>query len=154
MSAEYSLVINILVIFIDVELGTIRLKSLLNVYMMLDVIDASMDWEVFFDKHANDNISEIVQNVIDFALDSLRCRSRFPGIVLYIEKNLRFICLSNPTDKYRLQKKRSRFALRNWLWAHALYQAPVLQTYQWTTISLPFRVAAHDRNFIRLMGLL
>jgi len=151
LSAEYALVMNVLGMFFDIELGIIRLKSFLDLYKMLDAVDSGMDWDVFFEQRASENIHGIVLNVIDLMLDVLECRSRFHGIASFIEKNRRSIRLSNTAEKYRLLE-RSRFAFRNRLWSHTLYQAPALRSFLWTMISLPFRVAAHERKLFRLMG--
>jgi Uncharacterised nucleotidyltransferase len=151
LSAEYALVLNLLGIFFDIELGTIRLKNFLDLYMMLEALDSSMDWAAFFKRRASENISEIALNVIDLHLDVLDCRSRYPGVASFIEKNRRLIRLTDSPDKYRLLD-RSRVTLKNRRWAHARYHAPVLQSYLWTMMSLPFRIAAHDRVFQKFMG--
>lgn len=151
LSAEYALVMNVLGMFFDIELGTIRLKSFLDLYKMLEAMDPDMDWEVFFEQRAKENISGIVLSVIDLMLDILECRSKFPRVASFIEKNRRFIHQTETRDKYRLLQ-RSRISLRNRRWAHARYQAPVLLSFLWTMISLPFRVFAHDRVFQKFMG--
>ena len=151
LSAEYALVMNVLGIFFDVELGTTRLKSFLDLYKMLEVMDSSVDWDVFFQKRNQENIDVITLNVIDLVLSVFDCYAKFPGVSQYIEKNRRFIRVTDPLDKYRLLE-RSRFSLRSRSWAHALYQAHVLQSFLWTMISLPFRIAAHERKLIKLMG--
>ena len=151
LSAEYALVMNVLGIFFDVELGTIRLKSFLDLCKMLEMTDADMDWDAFFERRTSENIFGIVLNVIDLVLDILECRSRFPRVASMIERNRHFIRLPDPADKYRLLE-RSRSALINRRWAHGLYQAPVLLSFLWTMTSLPFRIAAHDRKFLRFIG--
>jgi len=151
LSAEYTLVMNALGVFFDIELGVIRLKGLLDLYKMLETLDPVMDWNVFVEKRAGENISGIVLNVFDLLLDTLDCRSRFPGVASVVERNRSCIRLTDPADKFRLLE-RSRSSLHNRRWAHDLYQAPVLRSFLWTMISLPFRVAAHDRKFLRLLG--
>ena len=151
LSAEYTLVLNMLGIFFDIELGTIRLKSFVDLYKMLEMMDPNMDWDVFFKKRTQENIFLITINVIDLVLSVLDCRSKFPRISLYIEKNRRLIRLMDTRDKYRLLD-RSRVSVSNRKWAHSLYQAPVLQSYLWALISLPFRIAAHDRVVQKFMG--
>jgi Uncharacterised nucleotidyltransferase len=151
LSAEYALVMNVLGVFFDIELGVIRLKGLLDLYKMLETLDPVMDWNVFLEKRASENISGIVLNVFDLLLDTLDCRSRFPGVASVVEKNRGCIRLTDAADKFRLLE-RSRSSLHNRRWAHDLYQAPVLRSFLWTMISLPFRVAAHDRKFLRLLG--
>jgi len=151
LSVEYALVMNILGVFFDIELGVIRLKGLLDLYKMLETVDPVMDWNVFLEKRASENISGIVLNVIDVLMDTLDCRSRFPGIAAMVEKHRSCIRLADTADKFRLLE-RSRSSLHNRRWAHDLYQAPVLRSFLWTMVSLPFRVAAHDRKFLRLLG--
>ena len=151
LSTEYALVMNVLGIFCDIELGTTRLKSFLDLYKMLDAVDSGMDWDAFFEQRTNENIFRIVLNVIDLLLDVLECRNRFTRAASFVERHRSFIRLGNRADKYRLLE-RSRFSFQGRLWAHALYQAPVLQPFLWTMISLPFRIAAHERKLIKLMG--
>jgi len=42
--------------------------------------------------------------------------------------------------------------MSNRRWAHSLYQATVLQSFLWALVSLPFRIAAHDRVVQKFMG--
>jgi hypothetical protein len=150
LNTEYALVMNLLGLFFDVELGIIRLKSFFDLYKMLVSVDPVMDWDAFLAQRADENISGIVLNVIDLMLVVLECRSRFPGVASLIEKNLHFIRLTDTADKYRLLE-RSRFSISNRRWAHDLYQAPVLQSILWTLTSLPFRIASHDRKVAKFM---
>lgn len=151
LSAEYALVMNVLGIFVDIELGTIRLKNMLDLYKILATVDPVMDWDAFIERRSAENIAVIVLNVIDLMLDILACRDRFPGVASLLEKQRAAIRLTLAADKYRLLE-RSRSAVFNRRWAHHLYQAPVIRSFLWTVTSLPFRVAAHDRKFLRLVG--
>lgn len=151
LSKEYALVFNVLGIFVDIKLGTIRLKNFLDLYKMLDMLDSGMDWHVFFQKRTQENISLISLNVIDLVLSVFECRSRFPGVARYIEECQQSIQLTNASDKYRLLD-RTRFSRDNIRWTLALYQAPVVLSFLWSLISIPFRVAAYesrDMKFVR-----
>lgn len=151
LSTEYALVMNLLGIFFDVELGTIRLKNFLDLYKMLEAVDSNIDWDAFFAQREKENIFGIALTTINLMLDVLECRDRFPGVASYIESNRRFLRLTDLSDKYHLME-RSRTTLRNRRWALVRYQAPVLKSFMWTMISLPFRIAAHDRVVQRYMG--
>ena len=151
LSKEYALVFNVLGIFVDIKLGTIRLKNFLDLYKMLDILDSGVDWHAFFQKRKQENIFVITLNVIDLVLSVLDCRSRFPGVERYIEESQQSIQLTNLSDKYRLLE-RTRFSRNNIRWTLALYQAPVIMSFLWSLISIPFRVAAYesrDMSFIR-----
>ena len=118
LSAEYALVMNVLGIFCDIELGTTRLKSFLDLYKMLDAVDSGMDWDAFFEQRTSENIFMIVLNVIDLLLVVLECRSRFTGAASFVEKNRNFVRLRDREDKYRLLE-RSRFSFHGRLLTRA-----------------------------------
>ena len=153
LNTEYALVLGVLGIFIDIQLGTLRMKSFVDQYKMLEVLDSSIDWELFYQKRSQENISVITLNVMDLVLSVLDCRAKFPNVGLYIERNLHLVRLKDVNDKYRLLE-RSRFALHNLSWALTLYQTPVPLSFLWLLLGIPFRVAAHesrDLGFIKIL---
>jgi hypothetical protein len=150
LGREYALVLAVLGILVDIRLGTIRLKSLLDVYKMLDSLDPVQDWDAFFNKRAEENIFLITLNVIDLVLSVLRCRSSFPRIARYLDENQRSIRLTDMADKQRLLN-RSRFSKNSMYWTLGLYQAPALQSRLWSLMTIPFRVAAHESRDPRII---
>jgi hypothetical protein len=143
LGKEYALVLTALGILVDIKLGTIRLKSFLDLYKMLDMLDSELDWDAFFQKRMQENIFVITLNVIDLVLTVFDCRSRFPCVARYIEDNQQQIRLSDSSDKYLLLE-RTRFSRNNIKWAISLYQGRALQSLMWSFLSIPFRVAAHE----------
>jgi len=78
LNVECTLVMNVLGMIFDIELGIIRLKSFLDLYKMLEAVDSVMDWDAFIERRTEENISLIALNVIDLLLDVWIDAAGFP----------------------------------------------------------------------------
>src|SRR3990167_1599839 len=87
LSDEYELVFQILSIFKDIELGTIKLKSFADVYMILRFAYARMRWTEFFEQRRREGIFKITLNILDLFLALLNSREEFPEVSAYIDDN-------------------------------------------------------------------
>jgi hypothetical protein len=145
LSDEYELVVQILSIFKDIELGTITLKSFLDAYMMLRTINHTGNWKEFFNDRKNEGIYKISIYTMDLVLGFLDCRNEFPKLASYIKDNLVLIKQSSLADKLKLLDH-SRFAVQNKLWSFKLYATNPINSLCWWAISLPFRLITYRQK--------
>ena len=64
LSDEYTLVFLLLAAFEDLGQGLAKLKQLLDVYLLLRAVDATMDWDAFFARRAGENLLDVTVNVL------------------------------------------------------------------------------------------
>lgn len=139
---EYELVFQLLSIFKDIQIGTIALKSFVDIYMILKAIDKNLNWKEFFDNRKEERLFSISLNTLDLVLDIFDCHKNFIGLSEYIEKNRTAVKYKVLNQKSELLN-RSRCAFKNKLWAFGLYQTSIFKSFSWWAISLPFRLAMH-----------
>jgi hypothetical protein len=150
LSDEYELVLQMLSIFKDTELGTITLKSFLDAYMILKTIGNCINWDEFFADRKKEGIYQISINTLDLVLSLLNCRDEFQKLSSYIEESLVFIKYKNFDDKLNLLN-RSRLAIQNKLWTFGLYSTNPLNSFFWWAISLPFRLTTYRESSSNLL---
>lgn len=150
LSDEYELVFRILSILMDIQLGVIILKSLVDIYMILKAIDKSIVWDDFFANRKTEGLFCISLNILDLVLNIFNCHSDFIELYMYIEKNKKYIKYKDLNEKMNLLSH-SWFAFKNKLWAFRLYQTSVFKSFCWWAISLPFRLAIHREWSLELL---
>ena len=149
LSDEYELVFQILSIFRDIELGTLTLKSFLDVYMILKHTGTNTDWDEFFACRRNEGIYKISINILDMALSLLNCSSEFPELSIYIDQDKKLIKARDSDDKLGLLN-RSGFSFKNKIWAFGLYSASPLFSFLWWVVSLPFKLPVYRQSSSKL----
>lgn len=145
LSDEYELVFQILSIFKDTELGTIKLKSFVDAYMILRFAYVRIRWADFFERRRREGIFKIALNVLDIVLTLFNSREEFPEISAYIDGNASCIRLSRLEDKLGLIT-RGGFTIENKRWAMALYSSSPLNSFLWWIISLPFKLQVYRQR--------
>jgi hypothetical protein len=148
LSDEYELVFRILSIFMDTQLGTIRGKSLVDLYIILRHLEFRLDWDGFFASRRKEGLFLITINVIDLVLSLLNCRDDFGRLAQIVEGNQNCLACSDVNQKLRLLKS-SAFAFRNKIWAFRLYDAPFWKSFFWWLISLPFKISVYREVFLK-----
>ena len=149
LSDEYELVFQMLSIFKDIELGTIKLKSFADAYMILRFAYARMHWAEFFEQRRSEGIFKITLNILDLFLTLFNSREEFPEISAYIDDNADCIGLMKLEEKLSLIT-RAGFTLRNKRWALGLYSANPLNSFLWWLISLPFKLQVYRQGGPRI----
>ena len=145
LSDEYELVFQILSIFKDIELGTIKLKSFVDTYMILKAVDKNIKWKEFFDDRKKEGLYVISSNTLDLVLSLLDCHGEFKKLSLYLEQNKMHLKYKTSAAKLGLLDH-SRFAIRNKLWAFGLYNTNPFNAFCWWAISLPFRLITYRES--------
>jgi hypothetical protein len=86
LSDEYTLVGLVLAAFEDLGQGMAKLKSLLDLYLLLRQVDGETDWEAFFARRAAENGLGIAVNVLDLVADLFEARPELPALSATLEE--------------------------------------------------------------------
>jgi|GEM_PF-3572079 len=148
LSDSYMLTAIILSIFVDIQLGEAKLKSFVDIYMILKMMDKDMDWEAFFAAKREEGLFLISLNVLDLVVSVLDCRDCFGKLGSFINKNQKDVILTKTMPKLSLLGY-SPFGIRAKSWAFKLYDAPLLKSWGWWAISLPFKFAVYRKSSSR-----
>lgn len=136
---EHTLLLALLGIAKDLELGTLRLKAFVDLHMIARALDAAAAWPEFFDARSCDGTGRTARSILVLLRavfapgDSLPALEEFlrgsepvplpPGLVERLTQGKR-----SPADR---------------LWATRLYEASPERVWGWWALSLPFRRSAH-----------
>jgi hypothetical protein len=142
LSLEYELVLAVLSIHNDLQIGMLRLKSILDLYAMLKWVAPTLSWEAFFARRAEERLLRMSVNVFDFALEVLDCRDDLVALADSIVQHRRLLVLRDADSKLALFRGNIS-QLQRRLWALRLYEISTLRAFWWWGISLPFRLAEH-----------
>lgn len=140
-SDEYELVLQILGILTDLQVGKLALRSLVDVYRVVETMAPATDWREFFAARARERILRPSVYVLSLVLEILRCRHRFPPLATALgtyhaslpstEEAVRAVLDSRPSDA------------RQKLLAFRLYETSLPAALCWWLVSLPFRLAVY-----------
>jgi hypothetical protein len=142
LSDEYEVVFSLISIFKDVERGTARLKSFVDLYFILSALESRLNWPGFVENRRHERVERIAVNMLALFLDLFDCRDRFPAAaqVVALERSL----IKNVSAEHAADLlEASQGALRNKLWAAGSYECSRFQLSLWWLVSLPFRIAVH-----------
>jgi hypothetical protein len=148
LSDEYELVFRILSIFMDTQLGTIRMKSLVDLYIMLGYLNLHLDWDEFFASRRKEGLFLIAINIIDLVLSVLNCREDNKCLAEIVKRNQSYLVFTDINRKLKLLNS-SAFAFRNKIWTFRLYEAPFWECFFWWLISLPFKISVYQEVFLK-----
>jgi hypothetical protein len=142
ISDDYALTANLLSSVKDIERGAFRLRSFVDLLMMLLALDPVFDWKRYFEERREEGVLELCSRVLVLFLDAFRAGHRVPRLA----QAVRDPRADDAVGRCRraaelLAPDRSEWA-RRW-WASGLYGAPRIQHFAWWALSLPVRMAVH-----------
>ncbi len=147
-SDEYELVLQLLGILMDLQVGKLALRSLVDVYRVLETVDGAIDWEAFLAWRRRERILGPCGWVLGLVLDVLDCRARFPRLAALLAPTLRTL---PPTSLAHAAVLESRpLAPGQKLLALRIYETPLAASLAWWLVSLPFRLAVYGVTRERL----
>jgi hypothetical protein len=143
LSEEYELVMQILSIFKDVELGSITMKSFVDLFMLLRQCHDDISWEFFFERRSKEGLRRIALNVLDLVLGLLDGREEFPALACCLDTHSRFVVARSGQQQTELVLDGRLW--RQKIWGLRLYAAPWWKCAGWWAVSLPFRLAVYHK---------
>ena len=142
LADEYEIVFNLLSTLRDLERGSLRLRSFVDLYTILKVIGGQLDWQQFFANRKRENVWKISVGVLSLFLSVFRCWAEFPELARAIERERRTVRFGYQEPGAKLLEP-SRFGVKQKLWAARLYQTSIMHFFLWWMISLPFRLSVY-----------
>jgi Uncharacterised nucleotidyltransferase len=148
-SDEYELVLQILGVLTDLQVGKLTLRSLVDIYQILRKVGATLEWREFFSWRARERILRPSLFVLAVALDVLECRDEFASLAALLEAKRRSFPPTRLALRAALQSR--PLALGQKLLALRAYEAPLVAAAGWWLVSLPVRLAVYGvtRNPLR-----
>lgn len=155
LSDDYALTANLISSVKDIERGAFRLRSFVDLMMMLLALDPGTDWTQYFEERREEGVLELCSNVLVLFLDAFRAEHRVPRLAHALRERP---AAMHPGESGRaadlLSPDRSGGA-RRW-WVAGLYGGSRARHFGWWAFSLPVRMAVHragkKRRLPRLRG--
>lgn len=140
-SDEHELVLQILGVVTDLQVGKLTLRPVVDIYRILCAVEGRMDWGEFFAWRERERTRRPSAFVLSFVLDVLDCADRFPEL----RRQLQPLRGSLPPISLAFEAAlRSRpTAAGQKLLALRLYETPLAAAISWWIVSLPFRFAVY-----------
>ncbi len=144
LSPEYVILMLALSILGDYQKARVRLKFLLDLYMILRTVGDAADWGVFFDQRRREGVSKISAAVLDLTLSILDCRQEFPRLASTLLSGGDLVegaALTEPTEFLEWSGK-VRDKVRNHIWTFRLHEGGMARSIGWRLLTEPFNQAA------------
>jgi hypothetical protein len=151
---EYEVVFNLLASLRDLERGALRVRSLVDLYMILKTVGPTLDWHQFFIERRRENVWKICLTMLSLLLSTFQCHAEFPELARAVEHEREMLQVRNEQTLAELLQP-SPLGIRNKLTASQLYQTTLIAFLFWWTVSLPFRLCVYrPGRFSRLKNTL
>ena len=137
-SDQHNLLILLLSIAGDLELGKLRMKSLVDLQAVTAIIESHGEWDVFFQKRDAESLESIAVNILTLLLQVLPRSCEFPRLMLALDRRrgLRVPC----TDKScHSLLTASPFSVSNRQWFLSIYPGSQLYYLLWLAMGIPFK---------------
>ncbi len=143
LSPDYVIVLLALSILGDYQKARVRLKFLLDLYMVLRVVGDDTDWDGFFDQRRREDLLTISATVLDLTLSILDCRHEYPRLASALERQAAFAEARPATDPTHLLKWSGKVGdkIRNHVWTFRLHEGGVMRSAAWRLLAEPFNQA-------------
>jgi hypothetical protein len=92
LSDEHTLVLLILSSFEDLGQGMLKLKQLLDLFLLLREVDGTSDWERFLARRERENLFAVSINLLALVLDAFEARDRLPRLDAALRPHSDRIC--------------------------------------------------------------
>ena len=140
-SDEYEIVLQVLGVVTDLQVGKLTLRPLVDLVHILRMVEGSMDWGSFVAARERERILRPTAYVLQLALDVMEQRSGFPDLCTAIAPTLERLPATALAHRALLDSR--PLDVRQKLLAFRIYDAPLLASLGWWLVSLPVRMAVY-----------
>lgn len=145
LSDEFEVVFAALSMLRDIERGRPKIKNLVDLLRILDVVDARLDWDAFFAARRSEGTLGPTVNILGLCLDVAGAHDFFPALHAALARRAdRRVRQSFGGSPFLFAP--ARCGLGNKLWSARVHDASPAAWLLWWAVSLPFRVAVHRRK--------
>ncbi len=137
---EYELVLQILSIFKDAQLGTLHVKSLLDAYVIIRKSVHEIEWPSFLENRRQEGLFLITLNVLNL-ITSLLTEYDFLELKHVLQDNKKSLCPLPHLEWHKNTSWQSKINNKRWGWR--LYDSHPAKSVLWWAASLPFCFAVY-----------
>jgi hypothetical protein len=141
VSAEYELVLQLLGVLTDLQVGKLALRSLVDIHRIIRAVHPTTDWNEFFARRKRERILRPSAYVLALVLELLQCRGEFPSLETDLEPILRELPATGLGVRAALESRPLSASQK--LLALRIYESPLAASLSWWLLSLPFRLAVY-----------
>lgn len=140
-SDEYEIVLQILGVLTDLQVGKLTLRSMVDIVHLLRTVDGTIDWREFLAVRSREHLLRPTAFVLHLAMETMCCVNEFRRLDAALKHVIREL---PPTTLAHDAVLSSRpLDLRQKLLALRIYETPLPAAIAWWTVSLPFRMMAY-----------
>ena len=140
LSDEDALALSILEIGGDMERGHIKLRSLWDVYQILQALDGSVNWDEFFERRKGEGLLQLAVNMLTFFLYCLDCQSECPRLVESLQQQPTKLLIDNRDVALQILERPKQHLANRALYARLQPRAVPLY-WIWWLATAPLRFA-------------
>lgn len=141
LSDDYALTFLLIGIVKDLERGALRLRSMVDLYKLLQVMDPEMDWPLFFAHRKDEGVERLCLEVMRAFFSLLQIH---PAELPRLQETVRARTGDLPEQREVMAMlEPQRFAFHNKRWASRLYATSRLGYAWWWALSLPARLVVY-----------
>lgn len=148
---EHVLLVAILTIHADVGLGTINLRPLVDLHVILERLGDGTDWPAFLARREEERTAKLCLNVLALFLIVFECEDQFPALTRVVQDRRERLVPPVERERYFRLLGSATLDLKK-RWAFECYDYPLWRSAGWWLASLPVQLAAYPKTFFRDLG--
>jgi hypothetical protein len=150
LATEYELALRIIGSLTDFQVGTLNLRPLLDMYVILTSA-GEPDWPAFFRQRQREGLLRASVFFLSLMLDVLDCRAIFPALAAFLRPWQQRLPIPLATGWLGALDSQPN-SWRQKLAALSLYDSPLPVALGWWAVSLPFRLAVYQDRLSRTLA--
>ena len=140
-SDEYEIVLQVLGVLTDLQVGKLTLRSIVDIVHLLTAVNDTIDWPAFLAARAREHLLAPTAFVLHLALEMMGREGDFPELSSALQPTLLRL---PPTSLAHDAILHSRaLSLTQKLLALRVYETSLVAAVAWWAVSLPFRVSVY-----------
>jgi len=145
LADEDEVVLGVLSLLRDIERGGGKLKNLVDLFRILDALDARQDWEAFLDARKRERTLGPTVNVLRLCFLLAGGVGGIPNLRSALGRYAAYDVPARLTP-HPFVLAPARFSLGNKIWSARVHETSLPAWLAWWALSLPFRVAVRNQR--------
>jgi hypothetical protein len=140
-SDEYELVLQILGVITDLQIGKLTLRPVVDIYRIMKTLERTQSWSEFLARREPEHIRRPCVYVLELALEVLDCGEEFASLASLLAARPASLPPTEPAFHALIQSR--PFNFRQKLLALRTYETSLPAALAWWLLSLPFRLGVY-----------
>jgi hypothetical protein len=150
LSPDYEIALNLISALKDLERGAFRLRSFVDLWMLLDAVDGTLDWQSFFSERREETVRLITVSMLRLFLTIMRAEDRFPRLAAALDREPVQVPVRTGDAAAVLLEPRLIGPQRR-AWTSRLYHSR-MQHIAWWAVTLPVRLNVHKPGKVKRLS--